>query len=73
MQALLLMVVFRFYTLISTIYDSKEIVQFKYQSQSRNLTFQKNFAKLQFSPVLFEKILSFVYLVFKNKNKWILK
>ena len=31
---------------------------------------QKLFAKLKFSPVLFEQIPSFVYLVFKNENKW---
>ena len=31
-QALLLMVAFRFLTLFSAIYDSKEIVQFKYQT-----------------------------------------
>ena len=31
------------------------------------------FAKLKFSPALFEKILSFVCLVFKIENKWILK
>ena len=37
------------------------------------LTFQKIFAKLQISPVMLEKIPSFVYFVFKNENKWILK
>ena len=31
------------------------------------------FAKLKFFPVLFEKLPSFVRLVFKNKNKLILK
>ena len=31
------------------------------------------FAKLKFSPALFEKIPSFVFLVFKNENKRILK
>ena len=31
------------------------------------------FAKLKFSPDLFENIPSFVYLVFKIENKWILK
>ena len=37
------------------------------------LTFKKIFAKLRFSPALFEKMLLLVYLVFKIKNKWILK
>ena len=37
------------------------------------LTFKKMFAKLKFSPALFEKIPSFVCLVFKIENKWILK
>ena len=32
MQTLLLMIVFRFETFISATYDSKEMVQFKYQS-----------------------------------------
>ena len=40
---------------------------------SRALMFQKIVAKLKFSPALFEKIPSFVCLVFKNENKWILK
>ena len=31
------------------------------------------FAKLKFSPALFEKILLFVYLEFKIENKWVLK
>ena len=42
-------------------------------SWSRTLTFKKVFAKLKFSPALFEKLLSFVCLVFKIENKWILK
>ena len=33
-----------------------------------NFTFQKIFAKLKLSPVLFKKIPSFVCLVFKNEN-----
>ena len=36
-------------------------------------TFKKIFAKLKFFPALFENIPSFVYLVFKIENKWILK
>ena len=36
------------------------------------LTFKKIFAKLKFSTALFEKIPSFVCLVFKIENKWIL-
>ena len=35
--------------------------------------FKKIFAELKFSQALFEKILSLVCLVFKIKNKWILK
>ena len=35
--------------------------------------FKKIFAKLKFSPVLFEKMASFVCLVFKIENNWILK
>ena len=35
--------------------------------------FKKIFSKLKFSPALFEKKPSFVCLVFKIKNKWILK
>ena len=31
---------------------------------------QKIFAKLKFSPVMFEKIPSFVCLVLENENKW---
>ena len=34
---------------------------------------EKFFTKLNFSPVLFKKILAFVWLVFQNENKWILK
>ena len=41
--------------------------------ESRIITFKKMFAKLKFSPALFEKIPSFVFLVFKNENKRILK
>ena len=41
--------------------------------ESWTLMFQKSFAILKFYPVLFEKIPSFVCLVFKNENKWILK
>ena len=37
--------------------------------KSWTLTFQKIFAKLKFSPVLFEKKTSIVCLVFKNENK----
>ena len=33
----------------------------------------QNFAKLKFSPALFEKVPSFVCFVFKIENKWILK
>ena len=44
-----------------------------FSRESRTLTFQKIFAKLKFSPVLFEKIPLFVCLAFKNENKWILK
>ena len=40
---------------------------------SRTLTFKKIFAKSKFSPALFEKIPSFVCLVFKIENKLILK
>ena len=40
---------------------------------SRIPTFKKIFAKLEFSPALFEKIPSFVSLVFKTENKLILK
>ena len=40
-----------------------------FQSLSRTLTFQNIFAKLKISPSLFEKIPSFVYLMFKNENK----
>ena len=36
---------------------------------SRTLMFKKIFAKLKFSPALFEKIPSFVRLVFKTENK----
>ena len=39
----------------------------------RALTFKKVFAKLKFSPALFEKIPSFVCLVFKIENKVVLK
>ena len=35
--------------------------------------FKEIFSKLNFSPALFEKIPSFVCLVFKIENKWILK
>ena len=35
--------------------------------------FKKIFAKLKFSPAMFEKMPSFVCLVFKIKNKRILK
>ena len=45
----------------------------KCYAQSRTLTFKKIFAKLNFSPALFEKIPSFVCLVFIIENKWILK
>ena len=38
-------------------------------SKSRALTSKKIFAKLKFSPALFEKIPSFVCLVFKIENK----
>ena len=41
--------------------------------QSQTLTLKKVFVKLKFSPALFEKILSFLCLVFKTENKWILK
>ena len=34
---------------------------------------KKIFAKLKFSPTLFEKVPSFVCLVFKIENEWILK
>ena len=37
------------------------------------LMFKKIFAKLKSSPALLEKIPSFVCLVFKIENKWILK
>ena len=37
------------------------------------LLFKKIFAKWKFSPALLEKIPSFVCLVFKIENKWILK
>ena len=37
--------------------------------KSRTLTFKKLFAKLTFSPALFEKKQSFVCLVFKIENK----
>ena len=37
------------------------------------LTFKKIFAKLKFSPALFEKIPSFVCLVFKSDDKRIWK
>ena len=40
---------------------------------SRTITFKKIFAKLKFSPALFEEIPSFVCLVFKIENKWTLK
>ena len=40
---------------------------------SQPLTFQKIFAKLKFSTVIFEKIPSFVCLGYKSENKWILK
>ena len=36
-------------------------------------SFQKIFAKLKFSPFISEKIPSFVCLVLKNENKFILK
>ena len=39
------------------------------KTQSRTLTFKKIFAKLKFSPALFEKTPSFVCLVFKIENK----
>ena len=35
--------------------------------------FKKKFAKLKFSPVLFEQMQLFVCLVFKIESKWILK
>ena len=35
--------------------------------------FKKIFAKLKFSPALFDKIPSFLCLVFKIENEWILK
>ena len=41
--------------------------------KGRALTFKKIFAKFKFSPTLFEKIPSFVCLVFKIENKWVLK
>ena len=41
--------------------------------KSGSLTLKNIFAKLKFSPALFEKILSFVYLEFRIENKWILK
>ena len=41
--------------------------------KSGSLTLKNIFAKLKFSPALFEKILSFVCLVFKIENKYILK
>ena len=37
------------------------------------MTLQKIFAKLNFSPDLFRKILTFVWLVFQNENKWVLE
>ena len=40
---------------------------------SRTLTFKYIFAKLKSSPALFEKIPSFVCLVLKTENNWILK
>ena len=40
-----------------------------YLFQSRTHTFKKIFAKLKFSPALFEKTPSFVCLVFKIENK----
>ena len=39
------------------------------ETLSRTLTFKKIFVKLKFSPALFEKIPSFVCLVFKMENK----
>ena len=41
--------------------------------KSGTLTFKKSFAKLKFYPALLKKIPSFVCLVFKIENKWILK
>ena len=40
---------------------------------SRTLKFKKIFVKLNFFPAYFEKIPSFVCLVFKIQNKWILR
>ena len=42
-------------------------------SWSRTVRFKKIFAKLKFSPPLFERIPSFFCLVLKIGNKWILK
>ena len=44
-----------------------------FESQTLSRTFQKIFSKWKFSPVMFEKIPSFVCLVFKIENKWISK
>ena len=41
----------------------------KFNDKSRALPCKKIFAKLKFSPALFEKIRSFVCLVFKIENK----
>ena len=42
-------------------------------NESRTLAFKQIFAKLKFSPAKLKKTPSFVCLVFKIKNEWVLK
>ena len=51
----------------------KKNVVYKTPDVKSKPNFKKIFAKLKFSPVLFQKIPSFVCLVFKIEDKWILK
>ena len=49
-------------------FKSEKVITLKSDSHVKNI-----FAKLKFSPALFQKIPSFVSLVFQIGNKWILK